>query len=147
LYRLAQTGAQPAQPNDGDPGQYVPEKFHLPEIHRALRGSKVPIAVIDSEIDGTHPDLTGAITERFDATGVEDQPHPHGTGMAGAIVSRQRLLGVAPGAHILAIRAFSTRTKAPESTTFHILRGLDWAINNKVRIVNMSFAGPRDPSI
>jgi subtilisin family serine protease len=67
--------------------------------------------------------------------------------MAGAIVSRQKLLGVAPGARILAIRAFSARASNTESTTYHILKGLDWAVSNNVRIVNMSFAGPRDPSL
>ena len=131
----------------GDAGQYVPEKLRLSEIHRTLRGNNISIGVINSEIDAAHPDLKGTVSERYDATGVEDNPHAHGTGMAGAIVSRQRLLGVAPGARILAIRAFSTRSKSPESTTYNILRGLDWAINNKVRIVNMSFAGPRDPSL
>ena len=107
-----------------------------------------PIGVINSEIDGAHPDLSGTVSERYDATGVEDNPHPHGTGMAGAIVSRQRLLGVAPGARILAIRAFSSRSKS--AGKHHLStssRGLDWAVNNKVRIVNMSFAGPRDPSL
>jgi subtilisin family serine protease len=131
----------------GDSGQYVPEKLRLPEIHRVLRGNNISIAVIDSEIDAAHPDLSGTISNRYDTTGEDDKPHPHGTGMAGAIVSHQKLLGVAPGARILAIRAFSTRTKSPESTTFNILKGLDWAVNNKVRIVNMSFAGPRDPTL
>jgi subtilisin family serine protease len=65
--------------------------------------------------------------------------------MAGAIVSHTRLMGIAPGAQIAAIHAFGGG--AAESTTFHILKGLDWAANNGVRIVNMSFAGPRDPSI
>ena len=131
----------------GDPGQYVPEKLRLPEVHRTLRGTNIPIAVLDSEIDGAHPDLEGAIAERYDATGADDSPHAHGTGMAGAIVSKKKLLGVAPGARIFAIRAFNSRTASAESTTFHILKGLDWAVNNKVRIVNMSFAGPRDPSL
>jgi len=67
--------------------------------------------------------------------------------MAGAIVSHQKLLGVAPGARIVAVRAFSTRATNPESTTYNILRSLDWAVDNNVRIVNMSFAGPRDPSL
>ena len=102
--------------------------------------------MIDSEIDGAHPDLSGTITNRYDATGVEDSPHAHGTGMAGAIVSHQKLLGVAPGARIIAIRAFSARANS-ESTTYNILRGIDWAVDNNVRIINMSFAGPRDPSL
>jgi subtilisin family serine protease len=115
--------------------------------HRVVTGAGVPIGVIDSEIDVAHPDYRGAVAGRYDATGVEDNPHPHGTGMAGAIVSRQKLLGVAPGARILAIRAFSARASNTESTTYHILKGLDWAVSNNVRIVNMSFAGPRDPSL
>ncbi|MPZ41073.1 MAG: S8 family serine peptidase, partial [Rhizobiales bacterium] len=147
LYTLAETSVQSATSQQGDPGQYVPEKLRLFSVHKLVRGTNVSIAVIDSEIDGTHPDLSGTIAKRYDATGVEDQPHAHGTGMAGAIVSHQKLLGVAPDARILAIRAFSTRTTNPESTTFHILRGIDHAVANSVRIINMSFAGPRDPSL
>jgi subtilisin family serine protease len=56
----------------------------------------VPIAVIDSEIDVTHPDLEGAVTKRFDAVGAPENSHAHGTGMAGAIAAHRRLLGTAP---------------------------------------------------
>jgi subtilisin family serine protease len=147
LYAMQETSVQSATSQQGDPGQYVPEKLRLLAAHRVVTGAGVPIGVIDSEIDVAHPDYRGAVASRYDATGVEDNPHPHGTGMAGAIVSRQRLLGVAPGARILAIRAFSTRASNTESTTYHILKGLDWAVSNNVRIVNMSFAGPRDPSL
>jgi subtilisin family serine protease len=87
------------------------------------------------------------VIDRFDATGVEEKPHAHGTGMAGAIASHRRLLGTAPGARLLAIRAFTTQAASSQSTTFNILKGLDHAVNNGVRIVNMSFAGPRDPTI
>ena len=146
-YELTETKVQSATSQQGDPGQYVPEKLRLYSAHRIVTGNNVSIGVIDSEIDGAHPDLTGAIANKYDATGIDDNPHAHGTGMAGAIVSHQKLLGVAPGAQILAIRAFSTRNANPESTTFHILRGLDYAVANNVRIVNMSFAGPRDPSL
>ena len=83
--------------------------------------------MIDSEIDATHPDLEGAVVERYNATGVEEKPHSHGTGMAGAIASHRRLLGTAPGARLLAIRAFSTEAASAQSTTFNILKGLDYA--------------------
>src|SRR5262249_47266010 len=84
---------------------------------------------------------------RYDATNTEEKPHPHGTGMAGAIGSHQGLRGIAPGARLMAIRAFSTKAASAESTTYNILRGLDHALANNVRIVNMSFAGPQDPSL
>jgi filamentous hemagglutinin family protein len=148
LYQLTQDPAALNTENpQGDVGQYVLGKFRLSDIHRATKGTNVPIAVIDSEIDARHPDLEGVITERFDATESEDQPHAHGTGMAGAISSHRKLLGVAPGARLIAIRAFSSKATTAESTTFNILRGLDHAINSGARIVNMSFAGPRDPTL
>jgi subtilisin family serine protease len=55
-------------------------------------------------------------------------------------------VGIAPAAQLFAIRAFSSKAASAESTTFNILKGLDWASTNGVRIINMSFAGPRDPS-
>jgi len=137
-----QSGAQA-----GDPGQYVLQKLRLPDVHRVLRGDNVTIAVIDSKIDAAHPDLTGAVTSTYEAIGVDDKPHPHGTGMAGAIASHFRLMGIAPNVHILAIHAFSTKASSAESTTFAILKGLDYAAANGVRIINMSFAGPRDPTL
>ncbi len=145
LYALAQD-APSAEPQ-GDPGQYVIEKLHLGDLHRLVKGTNVSIAVIDSEIDGAHPDLAGTIANRFDATGTDEKPHPHGTGMAGAIGSHQRLMGIAPSARLVAIRAFSSTTAKAESTTFNIIKGLNFAVNSGVRIVNMSFAGPKDPSL
>src|SRR5262249_60661773 len=80
----------------GDAGQYVIEKFHLGAVHRLASGRNVTIAVVDSEIDGAHPDLRGVIIERFDATKSPSRPHPHGTGMAGAVASPPRPTRVAP---------------------------------------------------
>src|SRR4029450_10452276 len=67
--------------------------------------------------------------------------------MAGAIASHRRLLGTAPGARLLAVHAFSTAAAAGESTTFNILKGIDWSVREGARIINMSFAGPKDPSL
>ena len=131
----------------GDPAQYILQKLSLADVHRMIRGTNVPIAVIDSEIDAAHPDLEGVVTQRYDAVGAPDKPHPHGTGMAGAIAAHQRLLGTAPAARLLAVRAFSTSAATPESTTFNILKGINWAVNQGARVINMSFAGPRDPSL
>jgi subtilisin family serine protease len=131
----------------GDPAQYMLEKLQISDIHRMVRGANVPIAVIDSEIDVTHPDLEGVVTKRFDAVGAPEKPHAHGTGMAGAIAAHQRLLGTAPAARLLAVHAFSSTAATAESTTFNILKGINWSVQESVRIINMSFAGPRDPSL
>ena len=56
-------------------------------------------------------------------------------------------MGVAPGAKLLAIRAFAGEGgKLGEGdTTDHIVRSIDWAHQRGARVVNMSFTGPRDP--
>jgi subtilisin family serine protease len=62
-------------------------------------------------------------------------------------VAHARLMGAAPAARILAIRAFDATGAANEGTTITILRSLDWAVAQGARVVNMSFAGPNDPEM
>ena len=90
--------------------------------------------MIDSEIDAKHPDLQGVITATYDALPSADQtPHPHGTGMAGAIASHRRLLGIAPGAKLLAVRAFGIDEKGAQGTSMNIVKGLEWAVRKAPR--------------
>jgi filamentous hemagglutinin family protein len=130
----------------GDPAQYILNKFKLDEAHKLASGKGVTIAVIDSEVDKKHVELQGAISEELDTLTAKEPPHLHGTAMVGAIASRDRLLGVAPGARILAVRAFGESSNA-EGTTLSILKGIEWAVKQNARVINMSFAGPRDPSL
>lgn len=131
----------------GDAVQYALGKLRLPQAHGLARGEKVLIAVIDSGVDRRHPELRGVVADSFDALGGEEGPHAHGTGIAGAIASRARLMGVAPAASILAIRAFGGTDKGAESTSFLILKSIEHAVEQGARIINMSFAGPHDPAI
>lgn len=152
VYEISQaaTAPEPAAAQSGasnEGQQYVANKLRLAEVHKIATGKGVTIAVIDSEIDRTHPELAKSIAERFDAVGKPDEPHLHGTGMAGAIVSQDRLVGVAPGARTLAVHAFSTGAtqQSPQATTQSIVAGIEWALSKGARIINMSFAGPQDP--
>jgi subtilisin family serine protease len=148
VYKLQQDPTLAARTKSGDLGQYVVSKLNLGEVHRFATGSNVLVAVIDSEIDARHPDLAGALVERFDAVGRADKPHSHGTGMTGAIVAHRQLMGIAPAARILAVHAFSPdAAESPQATTQHILAGLEWAIGKGARVINMSFAGPYDPML
>jgi filamentous hemagglutinin family protein len=157
IYQLMQDHAaqEPAQDPDvtgriheeGDSAQYALGKLGLVDIHRQIKGTNISIAVIDSQIDTQHPDMDGVFAGQYDAVGQSEPPHPHGTGMAGAIAAHRRLMGIAPAARLYAIHAFSSNAASAESTTFSILKGLDWATTKGVRVINMSFAGPRDPSM
>jgi subtilisin family serine protease len=132
---------------EGDPAQYALAKLRLPLAHTLAHGANVTIAVIDSGIDLKHPELANAIANSFDALGSKEGPHLHGTAIAGAIVSHARLMGAAPEARILAIRAFGAAPTGAESTSFVVLKALDYAVAHGAQIVNMSFAGPKDALI
>jgi hypothetical protein len=135
---------QKAELTEGDPAQYAVAKLRLPQAHTLAHGTNVIVAVIDSGIDVNHPELANAIAASFDALGSKEGPHVHGTGVAGAIVAHARLMGSAPAARILAIRAFGAAPKGAESTSYVILKGLDYAAAHGAEIVNMSFAGSKD---
>ena len=107
----------------------------------------VTVAVIDSGIDAGHPELANSIADAFDALGRKEGPHVHGTGVAGAIAAHSRLMGSAPEVRILAIRAFGAASSGAESTSYVILKSLDYAALHGAQIVNMSFAGPKDTLI
>lgn len=138
---------KPAALGEGDPLQYALGKLRLPEAHKLAHGGGVRIAVIDSAIDVAHPELAGSVVESFDALGSSEGPHVHGTGIAGAIAAHARLMGSAPAAAILAIRAFGTASNGAQSNSYVILKALDYAVSHGAKVVNMSFAGPKDALI
>jgi len=146
IYRAQDSGAK--APAEGDAGQYALAKLHLPEAHLLARGTDVAIAVIDSGIDVTHPELAGAVIGTYDALNSKEGAHPHGTGVAGTIIAHSRLVGSAPAAHLLAIRAFAANpSSGAESTSFVVLKALNYAVQQNAQIINMSFAGPADPLV
>lgn len=138
---------QNAVPSEGDPAQYALGKLHLPQAHTLVHGANVTVAVIDSGIDASHPELKDSIADNYDALGSAEGPHIHGTGIAGVIAAHGRLMGSAPEARIIAIRAFGGTTGGAESSSYVILKSLNYAAEHGAQIVNMSFAGPKDAVI
>lgn len=104
-------------------------------------GENVGVAVIDTALDETHPAIKDAIAGEFDAMpGVEVTTRDHATSVAGLIAGTGDFRGMAPGARIFHARAF----EGGKSTMDVILSALDWAAGEEVRIVNMSFVGPKN---
>lgn len=141
--------------------QYALAKAGVNDAHSLAQGRGARIAVIDSGIDRTHPDLSSAQIEEFDASSDGATPgtptdaaaarpvDDHGTAIAGIIAARGHLTGVAPEARVLSARIFrrASPSAPPTATTAGLLKGLDWAIANGARVINMSLAGPEDPLV
>lgn len=114
---------------------------HIVLDPKQASGENVRIAVIDTGIDDTNPALSGVIAGQFDAMpDVPVKARDHGTSVDGLIAGVGALEGMAPGAKIYHARAF----EGGKSTMDVILAALDWAADQNVRIINMSFVGPKN---
>jgi subtilisin family serine protease len=130
--------------------QYALDKLRLAEAHELALGRDVVVAVIDSAIDETHPDLQGAVARAFDAVGSPDRTTGfHGTAVAGIIRAQGLTAGAAPQASILAVRAFRVGNagETAETTSWTLLRALEWAVENKANVLNLSFVGPKEEAV
>jgi serine protease AprX len=155
----------PPLPGQAPPGGFGAALPLPPEI--GVTGKGVTVAVVDSGVDFTHPDLAPAMVANIKVTPVGDGgPEPieglpntdtssgHGTHVAGDVAGRGTASGgtykgAAPGASLVGIGT-------GEGLTVHsrgVLQSYDWILANHqkygIRAVNNSFGGsfePFDPS-
>ncbi|MCY0951503.1 S8 family serine peptidase [Streptomyces sp. H27-S2] len=117
---------------------------------RSFDGTGVKIAVADSGIDATHPDLAGrVVAERnFSASPDAGDRVGHGTHVAsiaaGTGTKDARFKGVAPGAQLINAKVLDDRGSGDDSG---IIAGVDWAVAQGADIINMSLGGPDTPGI
>jgi serine protease len=121
-------------------------KIHAQEAHARNRGHGVKVAVIDTGIDVDHPDLkvvSGVnLLAGSPAPGAVawDDCNGHGTHVAGIIAALDNsigVVGVAPEAQLYAARIFDCQAQG--ATVARIVAAVDWAIEQKVQVINMSF--------
>ena len=136
------------------PTQPVARQWHLADLHRLATGKGVRVAVIDSGVEASHPDLAGRLqlNQNF-VDGRALSGESHGTAVAGIIAARADngigIAGVAPGARLLALRGCwqatgSTPTGDTRCNTLSLAKALQAAIQERAQIVNMSLSGPDD---
>jgi subtilisin family serine protease len=109
----------------------------------------IRIAILDSGVDLSHTDLSPNLLGGFDATGGNNGGNhsvdPHGTAVAGVAAARgnngRGIAGVAYNCRILPIHMGA----APWA--FRVADGVDWAIANGARVINMSFNTANDPDV
>ena len=122
--------------------------------HVWSRGEGVRVAVIDTGIDASHPDLAGRVAkqENFVDGGKVNARERHGTAVAGVIAAvennSQGIVGVAPAARLYAMRACWPAPRDDSRavcSTLTLAKALAAAIEARIEIVNLSLTGPSDP--
>ncbi len=128
---------------------YYASAWHLPKIQAPTAwdsslGSGVTIAILDSGVDATHPDLIGKMVAGwnfYDGNADTSDVYGHGTKVAGSAAAASNnsvgVTGVAWNAKIMPIRISDTAGYAFYST---IAEGIYWAADHGARVVNISYS-------
>lgn len=127
----------------GEPGY---DAILADSAHAIATGDNILIGIIDNGIDFDHPLLANAIQNHGydfvdnDTIAAEDSGayYGHGTFVAGIIVR------IAPDCKIVPIRAFNEDGYA---NIFDVTRAIYWAIDNNIRVLNMSFSIDTDNDV
>lgn len=128
--------------------------LNVVQAHQKVTGRNVKVAIIDTGIDLSHPDLANRNFKNKDFVGVGTIGHPkekHGTAIAGVIAAsntnRAGIVGVAPNVEMIGMRGcWQDRFRSSgRCSTFSLARALNFAIEKKVDVINLSLGGPYDP--
>ncbi len=126
-------------------------QIYLDEVHPKAEKKKeqrVKVAVLDTGIDASHPDLAGVVVGGYNARAGEDETdymdrNGHGTHIAGIIAAAagkpeewRAMRGIAPQAALYAVRVLQDDGGGYLSD---LINGLSWVYEHpKIRVVNMS---------
>jgi subtilisin len=103
----------------------------------------VPVAIIDTGIDTTHPDLNVVGGRNCQLGGTFKDGNGHGTHVAGTVGARDNglgVVGVAPGTPLYAVRVLNNAGSGSWSS---VICGINWVTQNAgtIKVANMSLGG------
>ncbi|WP_394941582.1 S8 family peptidase [Psychromicrobium sp. YIM B11713] len=142
-------------------GEYWLEEYGIAKAWESTKGAGVKVAIIDSGVDGSHPDLQGAVVGGTDVSGAGDadgqkgigEEPVHGTLVASLLAGRGHggkpadspkpdgVVGVAPEAQLLTISTWlGSANPSGKSIDEQIPEAVRWAVDQGAKVINMSLS-------
>lgn len=116
-------------------------------VHEYNKGTGVKVAIIDTGIDYTHPDLDANYKGGYDFVNDDADPmddNGHGTHCAGIVAAEDNeigVIGVAPEAHLYAVKVLDSSGSGYLSD---VIAGIDWSVSNDLQIISLSLGTDTD---
>ena len=114
-------------------------------------GGDITIAILDTGVSASHPDLAGKVLPGYDFINDDDDASDdegHGTYTAGVAAANSDngvgVAGVCWGCRILPVKVLNHRGQGDDA---HIAAGIRWAVDHGARIISMSLGGPDDTQV
>ncbi|MGW5672690.1 type VII secretion-associated serine protease mycosin, partial [Micromonospora sp. NPDC003776] len=136
--------AQPAAAAPRRAEQWYLDELRIAQVHKLSTGQGVVVAVVDSGVDATHPDLRGRVLAGGRSYGAPGDGRAdeegHGTHMSGIIAATNAgsdgVDGIAPGAQILPIKI---KKGGGTNTDEASARGIRMAVDGGAKVINLSY--------
>lgn len=128
-----------------DWGQAFSHIFEYQQKAETL-GEGVKVAILDSGVDATHPDLIDNMKTCVDFMGDPRPPHGHGTHVAGIIGAADNgigVVGVAPKCELYSVRVTNADGLTPGDLSV-VGSGIEWCIANGMDVINISLGSSVD---
>ncbi|MEC0248475.1 S8 family serine peptidase [Paenibacillus chitinolyticus] len=112
------------------------------EMDPTKKHNTIKIAILDTGVDASHEDLKISGSINFTDQTIQDE-NGHGTKVTGVINSQANgfgIKGLAPSAEIYSIKIMDSQGRGTVSSA---ISAIDWAIENNIQILNMSFGSAR----
>ena len=129
------------------------QRFDYEQLWKLSQGKGVTVAVVDTGVDGNHPQLAGRVVGSFDVTKTtKSDCIGHGTEVAGIIGAQDQrdqnrpFVGIAPKAKIVSVK-FTNEAHA-QGADPNLAKAIETAAGIKgVRVINVSATAPDTPDL
>ena len=131
-------------PSDPDwPDQWGLRRAGFPAAWDVTKGSRsVIVAVLDTGVDATHPELRGALVPGRDVVDGDADPRDdngHGTAVAGVVAARANNgIGIAGACWSCSVMPVKVLGSSGAGTTTDVAAGIIWAANHGASVINLS---------